>query len=75
MLDQIRNIIATQLNLPLEKVKPESKIVEDLGADSLDIVELLMSLEEQFGITLTDDQAAQMKTINDIYEVITSLKK
>lgn len=75
MIEKIRNIIASQLNLPMEKVLPTSKIVEDLGADSLDIVELLMSLEEQFGITLSDDQAAQMKTINDIAQVISSLKK
>ena len=75
MIDKIRKIISQQLNLPLEKVLPQSKIVEDLGADSLDIVELLMSLEEEFGITVTDEQAQKMSTIADIEHVISSLKK
>jgi acyl carrier protein len=74
MIDKIRKIISQQLNIPFEKVLPESKIVEDLGADSLDIVELLMALEEEFGITVTDEQAQGMTTIADIEKVISSLK-
>lgn len=75
MIDKIRKIISQQLNLPLEKVLPESKIIQDLGADSLDIVELLMSLEEEFGITVSDDQAQKMVTIADIEKVIETLTK
>jgi acyl carrier protein len=74
MIGKIRKIISQQLNIPFEKVLPESKIVEDLGADSLDIVELLMALEEEFGITVTDEQAQGMTTIADIEKVISSLK-
>lgn len=75
MTDKIRKLISQQLNLPLEKVLPESKIVEDLGADSLDIVELLMALEDEFGITVSDEQAQTMLTIADIEKVISGLKK
>lgn len=75
MIDKIRKIISGQLNLPLEKILPESKIVQDLGADSLDIVELLMSLEEEFGITVSDEQAQKMITIADIEKVIQTSKK
>lgn len=74
MLEQIRTLIANQLNLPLEKVQEDSKIIEDLGADSLDIVEMLMTLEEEFGISLSDEQATQMKTVKDIYNIINKLK-
>ena len=75
MIDKIRKMIASQLNIPLEKVLPQSKIIQDLGADSLDIVELLMSLEEEFGITVSDEQAQAMVTISDIEKVIETLKK
>lgn len=75
MTDKIIKIISQQLNIPLEKVLPESRIVQDLGADSLDIVELLMSLEEEFGITVSDEQAESMVTIADIEKVIHKLKK
>lgn len=75
MIDKIRKLISQQLNIPLEKIQPESKIIQDLGADSLDVVELLMSLEEEFGITVTDEQAQKMVTISDIEKIIQDLKK
>jgi len=75
MIDKIRKIISQQLNIPLENILPDSKIVQDLGADSLDIVELLMSLEEEFGITVSDEQAQHMITIADIEKVIQTSKK
>ncbi len=74
MMQKIRQIISNQLNIPMDKVLPESKIVQDLGADSLDIVELLMSLEEEFDIVVTDDQAQTLITLNDIENLINQSK-
>jgi len=69
-LDKIKKIIAEQLNINADNIKNDSKIVEDLGADSLDIVELLMTLEEEFGINIPDEDTAKMTTITEIFEVI-----
>lgn len=69
-LDKIKKIIASQLNISAENIKDGSKIVEDLGADSLDIVEMLMTLEEEFGISIPDEDTTKMKTVLEIYEVI-----
>lgn len=73
-MEKIRQIISNQLNIPMDKVLPESKIVQDLGADSLDIVELLMSLEEEFGIVVTDEQAQNLVTLQDIENLIKNIK-
>lgn len=73
-MQKIRQIISNQLNIPLDKVLPESKIVQDLGADSLDIVELLMSLEEEFGVVVTDEQAQNLITLQDIENLINKTK-
>lgn len=73
MTEKIIALIANQLNLPLERVNENSLIVEDLGADSLDIVELLMTLEEEYGVTLSDEQASKIKTVNDIVKTISDL--
>lgn len=69
-LEKIKKIIAGQLNINAESIKDDSKIVEDLGADSLDIVEMLMTLEEEFGISIPDEDTSKMKTVSEIYEVI-----
>ena len=74
MEEKVITLIANQLNLPVEKVKLESLIVEELGADSLDIVEMLMTLEEEFGITLSDEQAGNLKTVKDICDTISQMK-
>ena len=58
------------INVDVKDIKPTSKIVEDLGADSLDMIEMLMSLEEQFGISVPDDQVASLKTVKDIVAFI-----
>ena len=55
MLEKIKEMLAEALNLPAEKVTAESKIVEDLGADSLDVVELLSRLEDEYGVMIPDD--------------------
>ncbi|MGI5842081.1 MAG: acyl carrier protein [Christensenellales bacterium] len=74
MIDRIRTIIAQQLNISLDKVLPTSRIIQDLGADSLDIVELLMTLEEEFGIVVSDEQAQALVTIQDISNLIENAK-
>lgn len=75
-LDKVREIISKQLSVKLEEVKAESNIAEDLGADSLDLVEILMSLEDEFGISIPDEAIPQIKTIKDVVAFIeNNLKK
>lgn len=69
-LDKVREIISKQLSVKLEEVKAESNIAEDLGADSLDLVEILMSLEDEFGISIPDEAIPQIKTIKDVVAFI-----
>lgn len=69
-VDKIRELIAKQLNKPVEEVTEEKEIVKDLGADSLDIVEMLMGLEEEYGVTVSDEEAVNIKTVGDIVKVI-----
>ena len=66
MFEKVRKLIAEQLNQNEENITPNSRIVEDLGADSLDTIELLMALEDEFGITISDEKASELKTIGDI---------
>ena len=70
--EKVKSLIASQLNLPVEKVEDSSRLVEDLGADSLDIVDMLMTLEEEFGISIPDEETANMKTVAEIVKVIES---
>ena len=74
MLEKIQAMLAEALNLPIEKVTPDSKIVDDLGADSLDVVELLSQLEEEYGIVIPDDQAENLVTVADVANAIEALK-
>ena len=74
MLEKIQAMLAEALNLPVEKVTPDSKIVDDLGADSLDVVELLSQLEEEYGIVIPDDQAENLVTVADVANAIEALK-
>lgn len=62
---KVMNIVAEQLGVEEREIKAESSFVDDLGADSLDIVELVMTMEEQFGLEIPDDQAETIKTVND----------
>lgn len=68
---KVRELIADRLKLDIEQVQPASKFIEDLGADSLDIVEMIMQMEEDFGITIPDEDAEKIKTVGD---AITYLK-
>lgn len=69
-IDKVKELMAKQLNVSEDSVTPEKEIVKDLGADSLDIVEMLMTLEEEFGITVPDEDTIDVKTVQDIVNVI-----
>ena len=62
---KVRDVIAEQLGVDPERVKPEASFIDDLGADSLDIVELVMAVEEEYGIEIPDEDAEKLKTVGD----------
>ena len=63
--EKIRKIIAEEMNLNVEDVKPESRFVEDLAADSLDVIQIVLKLEEEFDIEIPDDAVEQISTVQD----------
>ena len=63
--DRVKEIIAKEPEVGVQQLTPEAKFIEDLGADSLDIVELVMALEEEFGLDIPDEDAEKMKTVGD----------
>ena len=67
---KIKTLIADQLSVAQEEVKPETRFIEDLGADSLDIVELIMAMEEEFEIEITDEEAEKIQTVSNAIEYI-----
>ncbi len=69
-IDKVKELISAQLNKPIDEILEEKEVVKDLGADSLDIVEMLMTLEEEFNITISDDDAVNIKTVGDIVKLI-----
>lgn len=70
--DRVKEIIAKELEVEAKQLTPEAKFIEDLGADSLDIVELVMALEEEFGIDIPDEDADKMKTVGDALNYLKS---
>lgn len=72
---KVKSIIAEQLGVGEDEIKPESSFVDDLGADSLDIVELVMAMEEEFDVEIPDEQAESIKTVKDAVDYINSHKK
>ncbi|PSR20705.1 MAG: acyl carrier protein [Sulfobacillus acidophilus] len=70
IFDKVKEIIVDQLGVEEDEVTLESSFIEDLGADSLDIVELIMALEEEFGMEIPDDEAEKISTVNDAVEYI-----
>ena len=72
---KVKNIIADQLGVGEDEIKPTSSFIEDLGADSLDIVELVMAMEEEFEVEIPDEEAENIKTVQDAVNYITSHKK
>lgn len=70
--DKVKQLLSEQLNIPAEKILAESRVIEDLGADSLDVVEMLMTLEDNFNVTVTDEESVGLKTVGDIVKLIDS---
>ena len=70
VFDKVKNIIVDQLDVDEDIIKMEASITDDLGADSLDVVDLVMSLEEEFDIEIPDEQVENVKTVGDIVKFI-----
>jgi acyl carrier protein len=68
--DKVREIIVEQLSVDSGQVNPDSKFIEDLGADSLDTVELVMAFEEEFGIEVPDEEAEKLQTVGDVISYV-----
>ena len=68
--ERVKNIIVEQLGVEADQVKPEAQFVNDLGADSLDTVELIMALEEEFDIDIPDEKAEKIKTVGEAIDYI-----
>ena len=68
--ERVKAIIVEQLNVPAEDVVPEASFIDDLGADSLDIVELVMALEEEYDIEISDEAAEKIQTVGDAISYI-----
>ena len=75
MFEKVRDMLAKQLNVSADKITLESDVVKDLGADSLDVVELLISLEDDYGISIPEDDIVNVKTVKDIVEMIEKLNE
>ncbi|MBR0188810.1 MAG: acyl carrier protein [Clostridia bacterium] len=73
--DQVKELISKQLNKPVAEITENKEVVKDLGADSLDVVEMLMNLEEECGITISEEDAVNIKTVGDIISLIEKVKK
>ncbi len=68
--EKVIKIIAEKLNVSEDQVKPEASFVDDLGADSLDLVELVMAMEEEFGMEISDEEAEKLRTVKDVLDYI-----
>lgn len=68
--EKVKNIIVEQLSVTEDQVKPEAKFIEDLGADSLDTVELVMAFEDEFQITVPDEDAEKLTSVGEVNEYI-----
>jgi acyl carrier protein len=75
-IDQrVKEIVVEQLGVKPDQVTPQAKFIEDLGADSLDTVELVMALEEEFGIEVPDDQAEKLQSVGDVIKYVEEAQK
>ena len=74
LFDEVKEVVVEQLNVSPDEVKEDSKFADDLGADSLDVVELVMSLEEKFDIEIPDEEAEKIATVADAIQFIENAK-
>lgn len=75
MFEEVQAILAKQLRIDASKITPESRIKADLGADSLNILQLLMKIEDDYGITIPDEKLAEFETVRDVVDYLDSLQK
>ena len=73
IFEKLRKLLSDQLEIDEEKITMDTHIVDDLGADSLDVVELLMSLEDEYDITITDDAVRELYTVREVVEFVEKL--
>ncbi len=73
--EKVKHIIVEQLGVDEDEVKPEASFVDDLGADSLDVVELVMALEEEFGLEISDEEAEKLTTVKHAIDYISAHAK
>ena len=71
--EKVKEMLVEKLGISEDKITLESEIVKDLGADPLDLVEMLLSMEENFGVTISDEETENIKTVKDIVEIIDKL--
>ena len=70
VLDKIKSILSSQFGIDEDQINENTDVVNDLGADSLDVVELMMSVEDEFGIMIEDEEIAEFKTVGDVVNYI-----
>lgn len=74
VFERVKQMIIDELNVPEEKINLEARLSEDLGADSIDAVELIMNIEDEFEIQVSDEEAQNIKTVGDLVKYIESVK-
>lgn len=75
MYEKVCKMLAEQLDISVDTITPRSEVVKDLGADSLDVVELMMQLEDEYGITLPEGEVENVKTVQDIVDMMEKIAK
>ena len=75
MFEKVRKMLKEQLKIDESKITPEAEVVKDLGADSLDVVELMMAIEDEYGVTLPEGKVETVKTVQDIVDMLEELNK
>lgn len=75
VLEKVKGLIAEQLNIPLENITENSNLINELDADSLDIVQMLITMENEFGIEFDDEEIKVLKTVGDVVKFIENHKK
>ena len=70
VLDKVKSILSSQFGIDEDQINENTDVVSDLGADSLDVVELMMSVEDEFGIMIQDEEIAELKTVGDVVNYI-----
>jgi len=74
IFERIKQMIIEELNVPEEKITMQARLAEDLGADSIDAVELIMNIEDEFSIQVSDEEAQNIKTVGDLVKYVEAVK-